>query len=505
MAAHRTRRRGNWPVSRVLRPSSRCCSPYRLPGRAPRPKVLKANGSWRSFKISAAGSYQAFRFDVFAGCRYRLTAQPGSLARPIMEIAPVGDAIAQHRIDAGQSGVDAVHEWDAQRDMNMAVRVMGFSAQVGRAKIKFETIGPAGEKSKPHFRFLEPDATSPKVGELLLRESNEWDLFVKPGVPYEVSTTKGSAGSVRLRVLLGGKQVLGDSNAWKQAWMKFPPVRFRVPKPAEIDDEGNVIPLSQRKLGRVQLEVTGVWSSGGTYGVRLNELPADAAVVPTELEPMPKIERALVPGKPATFRLDAGDMAVLWVPPSVPDLGAQQPVQAIIRDRWIDAEKNGYGDVARGRAPGYGNFQSFRPFQPGIYRFGHGRGVPGGDQARIELYALADLGEAPVHMGTASDPTVRSRCTSKWEVVGLGIVVPNMTYVFVGIGAPLQGMAMRVRTLEGKTVGSRPTSGYALGQVSGMGPSMRFKVKKPQVVRMEVRGSKRIISAMLRQLQEDGR
>lgn len=459
---------------------------------------IRANGTWTPCHVKAPGGHQAFRFEARAGVRYRITARPGTLARPVLEL--LWGAQAEASVRAGPRGAEeeVVLVWDAPEDVVAEIRVGGFSAGTGKGKVKLESVDWSGRPAKPHQRFLGPAPPDGdfRVGDLLLGETNEWELVVEPGTAYEVRTSKGSAGAVRLRVLRGKDTEVAHSDAWRQAGVHFPTLRFRVPPGAPDDD-----PVSHR------LVVEGAWSSAGTYGVRMQALGPEQSVEPEILAPIPEVTRGPVEGQPLTFTLDEGDMAVLWVPEANPL--HHRRVQMQLRGTWVladgrDARSGRHGDFASGRRPGRGHFYSFRPYQPGTYRFtGGGRRLPSPDAGEtLKLYPRDVLGPAPVHMGTNMDPTDKARTASRWAPVGLGICVPGVTYLFVCRGAPDAGVGMRVRTLEGETLATRRAVGGAWPTAPGYGPSMRFRVPEPMVVRLEAKGGRRrVVRALLRELQ----
>jgi hypothetical protein len=228
------------------------------------------------------------------------------------------------------------------------------------------------------------------------------------------------------------------------------------------------------------------------------------SVEPPEGVIQPDAEAAVLEDAPdpLTFTLGEGDMAVLWIPEGHPM--PQRAVYMQLRGTWIPAEarvtgEGDLGQIARGRRPGAGNFQSFRPYQPGTYRFASLRGRVAAAPETLRLYTRETLGPPPVHMGTASDPSSRARLTRRWEPIGLGICVPGITYLFVTTGAHTD-VAMRVRTLEGETFATRRGAPVA----PGYGPSMRFQVPEPMVVRLEAKGGRRTVAALLRELRSGG-
>jgi hypothetical protein len=76
--------------------------------------------------------------------------------------------------------------------------------------------------------------------------------------------------------------------------------------------------------------------------------------------------------------------------------------------------------------------------------------------------------------------------------------VPGFDYLFVADGAPTEGVALRVRSLDGKTVAARPASGEALPMVAGMGPSLRFRANAVGLHRLEVRGNGQLVVGVMR-------
>ena len=62
---------------------------------------------------------------------------------------------------------------------------------------------------------------------------------------------------------------------------------------------------------------------------------------------------------------------------------------------------------------------------------------------------------------------------------------------------------MRVRTLDGKTIATRHAVGGTWPTAPGYGPSMRFQVPAPMVVRLEAKGGRPIVRALLRELKAD--
>jgi hypothetical protein len=171
-----------------------------------------------------------------------------------------------------------------------------------------------------------------------------------------------------------------------------------------------------------------------------------------------------------------------------------QTVQVLRGDTWVSMQDIGLGGSARSQENAL--LVWFRPYYPGTYRF---RPVPSPppSEPRLMLYDRAALGGAPIHMGTGSDPTVRARLARSWTLVGLGVCMPGWDYLFVCVHAPDQGVAMRVRDPEGKTVATRSASARTISP--GLGPSMRFRVRRPGVYRLEAKNArKRIVRPLLR-------
>lgn len=441
---------------------------------APAASTLKASGSSKRFQVKVAGGDDRFRFTTVAGCRYRLTATPGTLARPILQIGRV-DEEPSTRVDPGGGGGPAVHVFDAERDAAMEVRVTGFSAAVGDGRIQLETLDLEDRKTKAHRRFLKPtEGTAARVGELLVGERNRWRLVVEPGKAYAITPTRGSAGRVRLVVLGWDEQPLADSATGGSAWLAMPPVRFRVPARPE-----------DAKLDTLRLEVRSLLEGGGTYGVRMQALPDDQEVAPAEVVPPEALERGPVEGAPETFRAGPGDVALLYAPQSA---GRSRVVELKRGERWVRLEDMGLGSSARSQENAL--MVWFQPYYPGTYRFRDPYGAATGD-TKLLLHDRASLGSAPIHMGTGADPTPRARLGSSWRLVGLGVCMPGWDYLYVCVHGPDSGVSMRVVTPDGTRVALRPSAARTISP--GLGPSLRFRVKAPGVYRLEARSKRRMI------------
>ena len=440
----------------------------------PAAPTLKATGAARRFRVAVAGGEARFRFTTVAGCRYRLTAEPGTLARPILQVGRVGEEPIT-RVDPGAAGGPAVHVFDAERDAAMELRLTGFSAQVGEGRVRFETLDLEDRKTSPHRRFLKPtEGSAARVGELLVGESNRWRLVVEPGRAYAITPTRGSAGRVRLVVLGWNEEPLADSADGGSAWLAMPPVRFRVPERPE-----------DAKLDMPRLEVRSLLEGGGTYGVRMEALPPDQDIASAEVTPAETIERGAVEGAPETFRAGPGDVALLYAPDSA---GRSRIVELQRGERWVRVEDMGLGSSARSQENAL--MVWFQPYYPGTYRFRDPFGAAAGDTTLL-LHDRASLGSAPIHMGTGADPTPRARIGSSWRLVGLGICMPGWDYLYVCVHGPDSGVSMRVVTPEGKQIALRPASGRTISP--GLGPSLRFQVPTAGVYRLEARSKRRMI------------
>ena len=453
---------------------------------------LSAAGKTRRFEVEVAGGRATFQFVAIAGCRYRLTATPGTLTRPQLDVGRYEEEpFAQ--VDAGASGQPAVYVWDAEGDQRMQVCVRGFSAQVGDGRIKLETLGPDDKPVKAHQRFLWPGLERARVGDLLLGHVNEWELVVEPGVGYEIHATQGSAGRVQLRVLGWQDEELGNSSNAALSWVAWPPVRFVAPaKPApEPLKKGKKRPRKTKRPAAIRLEVKALLDGGGTYGVKMRRLEDGEAVGGEPVPPPAAVERGPVDGQPQTFRAGPGDVGIVYVPSSPQ---RTQIVEMLRGETWVQVGDMGLQGSARSQEQAL--IAWFRPYYPGTYRF-RPMPAPPPSEPRLMLHDRTTLGSAPMHMGTGADPQVRARLAPKWTLVGLGVCMPGWDYLYVCVGAPEQGVAMRVRDHTGKTISTRKAGDRTISP--GLGPSLRFKAPRAGVYRLEAKGSrKRIVKPLLR-------
>ncbi|MDA1195279.1 MAG: hypothetical protein O2894_08845 [Planctomycetota bacterium] len=444
------------------------------------PPTLKVGATARRFELKVAGGRALYRFTVVAGARYRLTVQPGTLARPILELGRA-DEEPIDRVDPGAEGGLVVHVWDAERDAVLEARVTAFSAQTGDARIRLESLNASDEPAPAHRRYLGPTSERARVGELLVGDSNHWELAVEPGRAYVITPTQGSAGRVRLIVHGYDGTPLADSADGASAWLALPPLRFRAPeRPADAPADAVLA-----------LVVTSLLDGGGTYGLHLRALADGEDIVGAEVLPPEPVERGFVDGEPLTFRAGPGDVAVLYVA-HVPE--RTRVVEMKRGEAWVQLEDMGLGGTARSQENSL--MVWFRPYYPGTYRFRDPYGPPGGDGS-VMLHDRAALGSAPMHLGTGVDPSPRARVAGNWGLVGLGACMPGWDYLFVCVHAPDSGVAMRVVDADGKAVKVRGASDRTISP--GLGPSLRFRVTTPGVYRLEAKSSRaRIVRPLLR-------
>jgi hypothetical protein len=420
------------------------------------------DGKWRELEVRSPGVQVVFETAVVAGCRYRARVELKTLPRALLEVGPRGGTL--YESDTGQDASTEI-EWYADLDGAFEARVKGFSAHTGRARLRLETLGPDGEPVAAHRRFLATTTALAQHGDLAIGEPDRWDLVVVPGRAYRLTTQPGSAGRVSLRVV-GAAGVLAEAGPTVGA--PYPTLPFLVPEDAAV------LPL--------RLEVRGLDSGGGTYAVRLADLPPGPWPEPPP-EP-PAVERGLVPGAPLVVRLGAGDVAVLFVPSSHP---MNPHGISLERDgRWEPLSPDPVsvlGARASMRTPEDAALCWFRAYAPGTYRFEE----PRPEEAVVSVHPAEVVTGAPLLLGTEVDALVRAKGGSEWRAIGLGVCMPGWDYLFVAVG-PRQSLDMRVRDADGAMLASRGTRGVALTHVAGMGPSLRFRMKAPGLVRLEVKG-----------------
>lgn len=453
---------------------------------------LEATGRPANVEIRTPGEKVAFVFALRSGCRYRLTVDPGTLERPVVDLA-LGE-VAQ-RFGAPERGKPAVFEWDAEGTSVGRAEVQGFSALTGSAVVRLETLGPDGVPALVPRPWIAPGGERGRVGDLLLGESERWDLVVEPGRAYEVEPLRGTAAGVSLAVLpaVGGPALAVGT----RPWLPFDALRFRIPAstppgpPAPIP--GPLGPPAPATLPWV-LEVRGLDGGGGTYGLRLTKLPEDAVLEPMLRAPPPAVTRDLLSGEPLGFRLNAGDVAVLYVPAGAGAI-AGTALAAQVEGVWVPLGPD--APSATMRTPEGQHLAWFRAEQPGTYRFGLASAA-GPAPTRPILVPAREIAGAPLLIAVTGDPGVRARLSAAWQTIAVGVVMPGFDYLYVAEGAPSEGVAMRVSGLDGKALASRPASGEALTYAQGYGPSLRFRVKAPGVVRLEARGGRQLVRALLR-------
>ncbi len=442
------------------------------------PATLEATGKAVSVEVKAPGARVRLEVRLVAGARYRVSVLPDTLGRALLEWGRPGEP-ALVSVTSPAPGAPAVHEVEAEARGRWEVGVGGFSASVGRARVRLETLDPQGRRAPAHWRYLVPDRPVAQVGELLLREADGWILCVEPGQAYEIEPTEGSAGRVRLRVRGPDGAVRADSEASALSWMARPGVRFAVP-------EG---PLPAVEPAPYVLEVRGLFDGGGTYGLRLRPLAPGQSVEPPALEPPPEVPRGPIADDPDAFGAGPGDLAFLYV--------AHTPLTRIVQvrrgERWVTLE--GIGPHASARSQENALLVWFRPYYPGVYRFVTPMGTPSGGERM--LLDRAGLGGAPIHLGTGVDPQVRVRLGKRFELVGLAGCMPGFDYLFVLVEGPEQGVGMRVLGADGRKLAERTVSAAGAPIAPGYGPSLRFRVKAPGVYRLEARGARPFVVAPL--------
>ncbi len=465
-------------------------------------KRLAADGRPVPVEIKTPGQKVAFVFGLRSGCRYRLTVEPGTLERPVVDLA-LGE-VAQ-RFGAPERGRPAVHEWDAEGERVARAEVQGFSALTGSARVRLEALGPDGRPQARPRPWLAPGGERGRVGDLILGEADRWDLHVEPGRAYEVEPLPGTAAGVLLSVrpAAGGEALAASTRPWRP----FDPLRFRVPEapppvPAAPGEAAAPPPGATAPTPFV-LEVQGQGGAGGTYGLRLSALPPEAAVDPspgaqpgTQVDDPPPapVGRGPLEGEPLGMKLDAGDVAILYAPMGAGAIASTQ-LAARVGGAWVPV-----GPAAQSatmRTPEGQHLAWFRAAAPGAYRFGPPGTARAGGPPPL-LVAAEQVGAAPLLIAVTGDPSVRVRAGPAWKAAAVGVVMPGFDYLFVAEEAPSEGVAMRVVTLEGRVLATRPASGDGLTYAQGYGPSLRFRVGAPGAVRLEVKGSRLLVRALLR-------
>ncbi len=458
---------------------------------------LATDGSWTALKIEAPGDKQSFGFEQRSGCRYRLTVEPQTLTRPVVDLA-FGEMPPQ-RFGAPERGQSAVHAWDAEGTRLVWAEVSGFSAMTGTARIKVESLGPDGAPQKKPEPWLGVTAENARMGDLMLGEVERWPLVVEPGRAYLIEPTRGSAFGVLLRVVTSDGASDGRELAKSlRQWLPFDELRFRAPPepPLPPPAPAGSPPPEILLTGPPLLEIRGLGGCGGTYGLRLTLLPADEPLLAPPSQPPPAVERGPLAGEALGFRSNPGDVALLFSPKGP----SAMAVASVEQQRGAAWEALG-PEVPVGtlRSQEGDHMACFRAEQSGAYRF-----VPfpvgSAANARPLLFAGEELGGAPLLLGLATDPRVRAKAGSSWRTVGLAVVVPGFDYLFVAEGAPGGGVAMRVRSPDGKTLASRPAHGDALTFAAGLGPSLRFRAVAVTLLRLEVqaKGKGQTLLALLR-------
>lgn len=457
-----------------------------------RAREVRANGSWHAFDVKAPQQVVPFLFEVLAGCRYRLTVECRTLPRALVEVG-AGDATlfsADSRPPPDRPPPDPLPKrptatlvWDAEMDGVLEAHVRGFSAFTGRGRLRLETLGPDDRPVAAHRRMLAPGGTLARVGSLWVGEPNRWELVVRPGRTYEVRSRPGTAGRIALAVVGPDGFVL--ASAAPDTHDPYPTLRFETPPPGEGDAP---VPL--------RLEVRSVDGGGGTYGVRLVEDPpppggVDAPAPPTEA-PTPPTGR--LPGVPLAFHAHPGDLALLYLPRSHPydphHLQWRRP-----DGRWatLPYDLGIQGERASMRTPENAALVWFRTFRAGTYRFVE----PRARDAVLKLYPADDVPAAPALLGTGLDPRVSAHGGSGWQTIGLGVCMPGWDYLFVAVGRRRAAVEMRVVGVGEDAEALHTKHGFGPTRAPGLGPTFRFEVRRPMLVRLEVRGRLWVGHAML--------
>jgi hypothetical protein len=462
---------------------------------APRAREIRADGKWRSFEVKVPEEVLVYLFEMTAGCRYRLTVQCRTLPRVLVEVGPPDaalyagdsrppdDAPAQ---DPPPKRPEAIVTWDAEVDGVLEARIRGFSAMTGKGRVRLETLGPDDEPVRAHRRMLAPGGLLAKVGSLWVGEPNRWELVVRPGKTYEVRSRPGTAGRIALAVVGPEDFVIASSKP--TADRPYPMVRFDVPTPVEGEPP---MPL--------WLEVASVDGSGGTYGVRLvadpprpREDEESTTGAPPSAPPHPT---GPVQGARLTFRANPGDLAVLYLPRSHP-FNPHYLQRRTAAGKWETLPHDRvalYGERASMRTPERAALLWFRPFRAGTFRFWE----PRAKDAILKVYPAAEVPAAPALLGTGLDPRVSAHGGSKWRTIGLAVCMPGWDYLFVAVGRRKAAVSMRVVEVGEGAKSLRVKRGLGPTRAPGLGPSLRFRVSAPTLIRLEVRGRKWIGHAML--------
>lgn len=451
------------------------------------PRRIQADGRPIAFEVATPGADSAFEIVAVSGCRYRLQVRGTTLRRPVLTLAREGEEpLARVTAEATTS---AEHVWQAIRDERLVVRVGGLSAMTGQGTLSFATLGVGDLPTRPHRRVLLPGEERARVGELLLGEENTWDLAVAPGVAYQVTPTEGTAGRVRLLLRGEDGSVLADSEVGALSERPLPPLRFVAPAP--LPDVG-----AERADAPLRLAVRGTFDGGGSYGLTLRPLVEGETVEPPPIgRPEPEPSAILDDGPTPVVRAERGDLVLVHVAEA---RGNPYFVQMLRGTRWQPAE--GFGQQQRARTHYESGMTWFRPYHAGTYRF---VGLLGpAPSADVMLLDRAELGGAPIHMGTSADPEVKVQLDKTWRLTALGACMPGWDYLFVLRGAPSSGVGMRVIGPDGRPVAQRAAFGAGTWS-PGLGPTLRFRAKEPGIYRLEGRDPKgRVVAALLRHAED---
>jgi hypothetical protein len=175
-------------------------------------------------------------------------------------------------------------------------------------------------------------------------------------------------------------------------------------------------------------------------------------------------------------------------------------VQAREGEEWALVPQEGisqYGERASARTPERTAVVAFRAHRSGEYRF---VAQPSERPPVLRVHPAGEAGGAPLLLGSNVDPTVLARAKPAYRTIGLGVCMSGFDYIFVAAGGGVRDLSMRVVGMDGKVIAQRSSSAFA-SQVAGVGPSMRFRLREPQLVRLEVAGSAWRGYALLRRAQ----